>query len=175
MKRFNIKEALFFGGVMTLFKIVEKLWTGDSFSANFVAQVVIYGLINGILAGFFSGTFVRYFKFSKFVGNTTKIDTQPDEDILFQTGANHFKGIEGVGGKLYLTNKRLVFKSHKLNIQNHELSIDLTDIKKVERFKTAELVENGLTVTSGDNNIDKFVVEKVDEWVEKMEIFYING
>ncbi|MCE7040784.1 GRAM domain-containing protein [Dyadobacter sp. CY312] len=168
MKRFNIREALYFGTTMTLFKIVEKIWAGDLFSANFVGHVVIYGLINGILFGFLFGTFVRYFQFPKFVGASTKIDTEPDENILFQTGANHFKVLEAVGGKLFLTNKRLVFKSHKLNIQNHELSIDLTDIKKVERTKTAGLIDNGLTVTSGDNKIDKFVVERAEEWVEKM-------
>ena len=154
MKRFNIREALYFGTTMTLFKIVEKIWAGDLFSANFVGHVVIYGLINGILFGFLFGTFVRYFQFSKFVVTTTKIDTGPDENILFQTGVNHFK--------------RLVFKSHKLNIQNHQLSIDLADIKKIERNKTAALIDNGLTVTSGDNKIDKFLVERADEWVAKM-------
>lgn len=96
----------------------------------------------------------------------TKIVTGPDENILFETPANHFKGIEGVGGKLYLTNKRLVFKSHKLNIQNHELSIQLTDVKNVDRHKTLGLVNNGLTITTIDDKTEKFVVEQVENWIK---------
>lgn len=97
-----------------------------------------------------------------------KIDTQADETILFDTGANHFKGAEGVGGKLYLTTKRLVFKSHKFNIQNHELSISLSDIDKVDRYKTLGLVNNGLSVKTVDNKTEKFVVQKIDEWLNQL-------
>lgn len=103
---------------------------------------------------------------SKFVSQTTKIDIDPDENIMFETPANHFKGIEGVGGRLYLTNRRLIFKSHKLNIQNHQLSIDLSDIKHVDRYKTLGLVNNGLVITIITDKTEKFVVEKVEEWVK---------
>lgn len=105
---------------------------------------------------------------SKFVTQAIKIDTEADENILFETGANHFKGIEGVGGKLYLTNKRLVFKSHKLNIQNQELSIFLSNIEKVGRYKTLGLVNNGLAVTTIDNKIEKFVVQQIDDWINQL-------
>lgn len=100
------------------------------------------------------------------MSQTTKIDIDPDENIMFETPANHFKGIEGVGGRLYLTNRRLIFKSHKLNIQNHQLSIDLSDIKHVDRYKTLGLVNNGLVITIITDKTEKFVVEKVEEWVK---------
>lgn len=172
MKKFNIKNALYFGVTMALFKIAEKIWFGDGATTSSILESLISGLLFGILSGFLFGVslgrFARYFESSKFVENTTKIDIEVDENILFQTGANHFKGIEGVGGKLYLTNKRLVFKSHKLNIQTHELSIDLADIKNVERSQTIGLIDNGLTVISGNNKTDKFVVEKANEWVTRL-------
>ena len=41
----------------------------------------------------------------------------PDyENIEIEGPANLFRGMEGVGGKLFLTNKKVAFKSHKINI-----------------------------------------------------------
>ena len=37
-----------------------------------------------------------------------QIDLVDNEKIEFAKGSNHFKGIEGVGGKLFVTNKRVV-------------------------------------------------------------------
>ena len=75
--------------------------------------------------------------------------------------------MEGVGGKLYLTNWRLVFQSHKLNIQNHQLSINLMDIQSVGRYKTLGLVNNGLTIVT-TNTTEKFVVEQVNQWIKQL-------
>ncbi|HMN33534.1 MAG TPA: hypothetical protein PKA54_09175 [Chitinophagaceae bacterium] len=57
-----------------------------------------------------------------------KIDLLPDEIILLQATANHIKGFENAGGLLYPTNHRLLFISHKLNIQNHTLFIERNEI-----------------------------------------------
>src|SRR5207253_9607816 len=111
------------------------------------------------------------FSNSKFVTLTTKIETDLDENILFQTPANHFKGIEVVGGKLYLTNKRLIFKSHKLNIQNHQLAIKLEDISKVERYKALGIVNNGLAVATAKNSKERFVVEQIEDWIKLLNGF----
>lgn len=168
MKKFDKKAGLSFGIGMVIFFIIQGLWTADSLTAKTIIKSVVAGLLSGIVSGFLFGLIIGWFKSSKFVDTTTKIDTQPDENILFQTGANHFKNAEGVGGKLYLTNKRLVFKSHKLNIQNHEFSINLTDIAKVDRYKNSGVINNGLAITSKDNKVDKFVVEQASEWIEKL-------
>ncbi|MGZ5283455.1 MAG: GRAM domain-containing protein, partial [Bacteroidia bacterium] len=96
--------------------------------------------------------------------------TQPGENIVFETPANHFKGIEAVGGSLYLTSKRLVFKSHKLNIQNHEFSIDLVEIKSVDRYKSIGLADNGLSIITSKGVTEKFVVEQIEEWVKLLKV-----
>ncbi len=169
MKKTDLKSGLIFALIMISLDLISAAWTGEAWTAPyFIAKAVVSGVFKGIIFAFLFPWLLGSFRFSPFLDTTMKIALEPGEDIVFQTGANHFKGIEGVGGKLYLTNKRLVFKSHKLNIQNHELSIDLDEIKKVERSKTVGLVDNGLTVTSGDNKMDKFVVENAEEWVEKM-------
>ena len=88
--------------------------------------------------------------------------------MLFETGANHSKGIEAVGGMLYLTNQRLVFESHQFNIQNHQLSLKLVEIKKVDRFKSLGLINNGLSITTTANVVEKFAVEQPEQWVSKL-------
>ena len=164
-KKARFKAGLSFGIFMTVFFILKDLFTEDDLTTKGVLIIILSACIGGAIAGFLFGWLTGMFAKSKFVSQTTKIDTDPDETILFETPANHFKGMEGVGGRLYFTNRRLIFKSHKLNIQNHQLSIDLSDIKQVDRYKTLGLVNNGLAITTINGKIEKFVVEKVEEWV----------
>jgi len=44
-------------------------------------------------------------------------ELKQNEQIIKQKAANLQKGIETVGGVLYLTNQRLVFEAHKINVQ----------------------------------------------------------
>jgi len=167
-KRNRVRSGLYFGIAMTIFFILQNLLIHDNLTTKHIIAIIISALIGGALGGLLFGWLIGLFANSKYVTQATKIDTESDENILFTTGANHFKGVESVGGKLYLTSKRLVFKSHKINIQNHELSISLSQIKKVARHKTIGLVNNGLRVTTTDNKIEKFVVHQIDEWIDQL-------
>jgi len=92
-----------------------------------------------------------------------------DETILREGLANHFKGIEGVGGKLYLTEQRLRFVSHKLNVQTHDECYPLAEIAKVETRRTLGIIPNGLRITSKDGKTERFVVYGNREWVAAIE------
>jgi hypothetical protein len=167
-KKNRFRAGLSFGIGMTVFFILQNLFTNDNLTSKEIIKSVFSGIIAGIISGFLFGWLVGLFNKSKFVKETTMFDTDPDEVIVFETSANHFKGFEGVGGKLYLTNKRLFFKSHKLNIQNHQLSISLADISSADRYKTLSLVNNGLAIITKQNTTEKFVVEQVDEWLKQL-------
>lgn len=167
-KKSRFRTGLSFGIAMTIFYILQDLLASDNHTTNQIIKSVVAGLISGVIAGFLFGWIMGLFSNSKFVNETTKIDIEPDENIVFETPANHFKGIEGVGGKLYLTNKRLVFKSHKLNIQNHQISILLTDIKNVDKHKTLGLVNNGLSIITSKGRTEKFVVEQIENWINHL-------
>lgn len=84
-------------------------------------------------------------------------------------GANHFKGIEAVGGQLFLFDDRLEFKSHSFNIQNHTLMIMLPQIAEVSFYNTLGIIPNGLKVTKTDGTVEKFVVQKRRLWKELIE------
>ena len=85
------------------------------------------------------------------------------EKIEFSKSANHFKGIEGVGGKLFITNKKIIFKSHAINIQNHELHIEFFDIQSIQFYNSLGILPNGLMIITKSGKKEKFVVWKRTE------------
>jgi hypothetical protein len=93
------------------------------------------------------------------------IKLEDGETIIKEGVANHFKGIESVGGNLYLTNLRLVFKSHGLNIQVHEVAYRLDNILSVRPRNSLGIIPNGIAVTLADGHEEKFVVNGRQEWM----------
>ncbi|KAA9036335.1 hypothetical protein FW778_19065 [Ginsengibacter hankyongi] len=159
----KIKSGLFFGIFTAIVLISEHLVSTNIHTTTEIMGIIVVGILSGTIGGLVFVFLMEKFKSSAFGNNSTKIDLDEDEQIIFQTPANHFKGAEGVGGKLYLTNRCLIFKSHKLNIQNHELSIPLNKIAKIERYKVLSKISNGLKVQTVENTTERFV-EKADEW-----------
>ena len=163
-----LRAGLIFGNLMAIFFVITNLIELDNPSRDQILKSVLIGLISGTVSGTLFGLFLSLFAKSKFVDKTTKIELEPGETLVHETLANHFKGMEGVGGNLYLTDKRLVFKSHKLNIQNHELSMPLSSITRIERSKTLGILNNGLLIQQNEYKPEKFVVQGGSEWIQKI-------
>ena len=96
------------------------------------------------------------------------IELAAGETLIKEGAANHFKGSEAVGGKLYLTNTRLIFKSHAFNVQAHEEAFQLGDITSVLPRKTLGIIPNGMTVTLKDGREEKFVINGRDDWMKQI-------
>lgn len=96
------------------------------------------------------------------------IQLEEGEVILKEGPANHFKGIEAVGGKLQLTNRRLIFRSHALNVQTHEESYLLADIASVRTRNTLGIVPNGLAVIFNDGREERFVLYGRKKWMQEI-------
>ena len=157
----SIKAGIFFGLFMTFWFVFADIFI----EKQDISSALVAGITKGFLAATLFGFTLHFFV--RKIGKIIQIDLQPGEELIFQTNANHFKGIEAVGGKLSLTNKRLVFKSHKLNIQSHIYTLPSEQIKAVERYKTMGIVNNGLKIITL-TSIEKFVVEKPEEWQSKL-------
>jgi hypothetical protein len=80
------------------------------------------------------------------------------EDVLGKFGANLFRGVEAVGGRIILTTQRLLFESHGLNIQNEPLAIRLNEIVGVTTCNTLGVVPNGMTVRCKSGEHYQFVL-----------------
>ena len=166
MKKYKLRAGLFFGIIMSIYFILRSLWDIEYFTTKSVLTIILLGIMGGAIAG---SLFVFLMgKFSKFTDSNVSIDTDADENILLESPANHYKGIEAVGGKLFLTNKKLIFKSHKLNIQNHELSISLNEIVKIGRYKNMG-INNGISILCENDKTEKFVVEEPEKWIESLK------
>ena len=168
-KKGKIRAGLTFGVAMAVFFILKDLLMAGDLTTRRVFVSVISGFFGGALAGLVFGWIIGWLANSKLLARGTNIDIHEDETILFETGGNHLKGIEAVGGKLYLTNKRLIFKSHTFNIQNHALSIILHDIKHAERYHALGITNNGIKVTTTGNKIERFVVQQPEECFELLQ------
>ena len=83
--------------------------------------------------------------------------------------ASHFYNGEGVGGWLTVTNQRLHFTAHKVNLQVHEVSLPLYQIAGAETVATfgirSERPENQAGV---DGQNENFVVNGRAEWVDAL-------
>lgn len=168
----KIKSGLYFGLGMTFFYLIKSFipWiTGEEISTREILEsvvgAIIAGLISGLIFGWLSDKYIVGNPFSK----PPYFSPDKGEEVIFKTPANHYMGVECVGGTLYLTDKRLVFKSHNVNIQNHELSIQLAQLRAVKRFKMHGFINNGLLVEVVSNIEEKFVVEKPNQWPELIE------
>ncbi|OIQ30951.1 MAG: hypothetical protein BM564_01705 [Bacteroidetes bacterium MedPE-SWsnd-G2] len=73
--------------------------------------------------------------------------------------------MEGVGGKLFLTNKKLIFKSHKINIQRGQTDIKYQDIAQIIERKTAKLIDNSIRIITTDLTEFAFVVNERELWI----------
>ena len=102
-----------------------------------------------------------------------KLTSSPSSSVIYSGAANHFLNGESVGGKLFLTNNQLRFKSHKFNIQNHEMQLDIHDIKEVRFYNMLGVIRNMLEVETNNGNTERFVVNNRAGW--KSEIDKLKG
>jgi len=147
--------------------------------------VLIYGIViyflnttrsleSAILQGvIFGALFVLLFPWTlkKMIGK--RIDTIvpelfENEKVEEEIFANLFRGIEGVGGKIFLTNDRLIFKSHSLNIQKGQTNIDYSEISSVGRRKTMKIINNGMKILTNKGQEYCFVVNDRESQIQKI-------
>lgn len=165
----KLKIGILAGGIHS---ILMTLSTGffihDSFTIEAVKSGVAQGTLFGILFGFGFPPLMDFI--ARKVIRKIKIDLNEGESLIYEGPANLFRGIEGVGGKLFLTSDRLHFKSHKMNIQNEPLSIPLDHVAEFSTYRTSKVItfDNGLKVSTMDLKEYKFVVNNRDKWVNQL-------
>ncbi len=119
---------------------------------------LVTGLVMSIIFGFTMDKFVSKGPATDEVNVDNKLEH--DEQISFAVPANYFlKDLGGVGGKLFITNKNMIFKTHKYNFREDIRIISFSDIKEIKATKTLWFLNNGLTVFLTDNRKEVFIVD----------------
>lgn len=86
--------------------------------------------------------------------------------VVVHGPASRFKGGAPQGGWLYLTQEKLIFKTHNMNFHKDEFEISLKDIRKFGEHKILSIFTNGIFVELPSGRREKFVVAQPDEWIE---------
>jgi hypothetical protein len=167
IKKNRLRSKIFFEILLATYLFFQFWQTRHHLTTKDVIVFVIMVIILFFIGELAERWMMKLMMKSRSVTQSAVLDTAADEIILFQTPASHLKGIESVGGHLFLTNKRLVFQSHNITFQKHKLSIGLPDITKIEKYKRSGM-NTGLIVTTINNTNEKFVVENADEWISEV-------
>lgn len=91
---------------------------------------------------------------------------QSNEQILRVSPASHFVGIINMGGWLFLTNQRLIFRAHALMQQPYELSTPLTEIAQISPGISALML---VTIRTRQNQNQRFAVSQKYQWCEAIQ------
>lgn len=132
------------------------------------SRTIFIGIIGGLVFGLVFAIVMKFMANHLF--KSISIELVEGEKLIKEGGATHLKGKEGVGGKLLLTDKRLVFKSHNLNIQNHEQVFDYNDIKSLGEAKSLFVLKNRLVLELLNQELHKFIVDEPELWVKEIEL-----
>lgn len=103
-----------------------------------------------------------------------KSDLNPNESIVKEGPANLQKGIEAVGGRLFLTNQRVVFESHAMNIQAGVTEIPLGEVESIQPCWTKflnliPLMPNSLALQTRAGQEHKLVLFGRSKWKTEIE------
>lgn len=113
-------------------------------------------------------TYLIAFSFRK------KLKLNENEQLILEGSANKWQAIGSKGGKLYLTNQRLVFIAHALNFGSKFNEIPLSNIATAgNTFKfhvSSNAVSFNLTIETKNGGNEKFVITRSqkDLWIQKI-------
>lgn len=96
------------------------------------------------------------------------MELKNNETLVYEEGGSYYKDFVAIGGQIILTTKRILFKSNKSSSLCVSMEIALSDIDKVDYFKTLNVIPNGLMLMIADGSIDSFVVDDRVEWKNRI-------
>ncbi|MFT6096992.1 MAG: hypothetical protein ACJAXY_002262 [Nonlabens sp.] len=155
--------AMGFGIPMCILMTLFMGFTGEFSLKILVANLIGYLIVGGPLFATTLVLFARY-SFKKIT-----ISIPENETLIKEYGANLFRGKEGVGGKIALTDKSILFKSHKVNIQRGETVVFMEDITGFEvKNRIFNLLNNEITLSTTDKDY-RFIIQEREEFVEELK------
>jgi hypothetical protein len=164
MKNWVKKFLLFILSAISII-LLHKLFYNE-FNKHTVSSAILISLF---LVIFLDTLFLKWmvkiarWQEPKILASIPDVELKHDEQVIKMVDASHLKSWEAVGGKLTLTNKRLVFQSHKLNIQRHRDEFAVEDI--IEAAVDDKKREKVFRLVLKNNEVHHFVVDSPSEWI----------
>jgi len=161
----KILFALFSGILYTLIFCIFSWDFNEVYTKKFLSLVLVFTIFFG-----FGFPFLMEKLSLRLLSKIKTPDLNENETIIKEDGANLFQNFfNAIGGKLFLTEKRLIFNSHKLNLPNSYITIQLENISDILERKTIGIINNGLRIKTKNGLTYDFVVNDRKSWIEKLK------
>ncbi len=150
----GIKEwALMCCGCGLVYGVLMGLFSGN----------ITTGIISGILFGVFLTVFMAIFsKHLEKKSEHLRAEISKVRKIICEGPANHKKGVNAIGGWLFLSEDAIEFYPHKMNIGGQNIPILIDDISNVETKL------NRIKIHTKTNETFTFVVTKAKLWKQSI-------
>ncbi len=159
-----LRVAILYGTVMGLLVgVPTAIFAGIDTGLK---EGITIGAIMGTLFGLLMCLFAEY-QTRNFEKNISQITG--GRNVLKKGPANHVMNGESVGGYLFLLDESIIFKSHKINVNSHQLILPLEEITDIKPSLTLRLVPNGMRITTSGGEVEQFVVNGRKDWVREIE------
>jgi hypothetical protein len=98
-----------------------------------------------------------------------QIPLEDEEVIVRETEANHYIDGKLMIGRLFLTNRRLVFRAHLHNFHQYDITIDLGGVASVSYKNNIGIFSHGIWVHETSDLVHHFSVWSRRRWKEAIE------
>lgn len=159
-----LKYALFQGAAIAATLTVVGIYLNGGFSSGTLVKILGWAFLGGAIAAVCHLWLQFKFAQAAYEIDALKLDGISDESILLQSAATYVNGGETVGGKLFLTNKRILFKCKKQHHQNMEVSIPIDAVLSITSFKILWFINSGISIKMQGEAPTEFVVNDLKPW-----------
>jgi hypothetical protein len=161
------KTALYAAACFGLLLGLFLSWADGSFPPADAYQAMKIALVMVTCGGAFAGI-TGFFLRSDIVPAVEDLPLESGERLIHTGYANHFRNFECRGGRLAVTDKRLLFIPHSMNIQTGQLSLPRSEIAAVMPALTFGVVPNGLKARMRSGAVHRFVVTDRATWLRTL-------
>jgi hypothetical protein len=161
MTKKSWKLAVLFVVPWLVFMLIYRAIINNGLALSGIVSIIIAGAVTGIVFAMISSYAARW-KYKNIV-----IDVPVDESIIKEGGAAQKKGKATIPGKLVLTDRRLVFKSHNVSISSEETYA-------LEHIVNATIVNDplskGFEISLVNGGVFRFAVDAPNTWIDHLSI-----
>lgn len=95
------------------------------------------------------------------------------ENIIKQGIVSHLKLPSYAGGILYLTDKRVFFKSNDKDFPDYNLNLPFGESFKVKKYSLLGLLKNAFTI-GNNRKLNAFFTDERDDWINAIRTAQTN-
>ncbi len=139
------------------------------FDMQNLERAAISALVFALFFGFGYPAFLSWFT-NRQLAKIKDPELEANEVILFRDAASIYKNKwVAVGGKLFITNQRLIFIPTKANFNKGNVEIKRANIMQITKRKSGGIVNNGMKLSYLDGSEHIFILNSRDEIVKMLQ------